>query len=51
MGNMYNINAFDQPGVELGKIYTKAMMGKKGLEKQKKTIETELKAKRQLISF
>ncbi len=51
MGKLYNINAFDQPGVELGKVYTKAVMGKKGLEKQKKIIEKDLKIKRQLISF
>jgi len=51
MGKLYDINAFDQPGVELGKIYTKAVMGKKGLEKQKKTIEKDLKIKGQSISF
>jgi len=51
MGHIYNINAFDQPGVELGKIYTKAVMGKKGLEKQKKTIEKDLTTKKHLIGF
>ncbi|MCX8110650.1 MAG: hypothetical protein N3D15_05330 [Syntrophorhabdaceae bacterium] len=51
MGHLYNINAFDQPGVELGKIYTKAVMGKKGLEKQKKTIEKDLTKKRYQIGF
>lgn len=35
MGNLLSVNAFDQPGVEQGKIYTKAMMGKKGLEKER----------------
>ncbi|MBP1748709.1 MAG: glucose-6-phosphate isomerase [Deltaproteobacteria bacterium] len=35
MGHLLSINAFDQPGVEQGKIYTKAMMGKKGLEKER----------------
>ena len=35
MGHLMSVNAFDQPGVEQGKIYTKAMMGKKGLEKER----------------
>jgi glucose-6-phosphate isomerase len=35
MGHLMSVNAFDQPGVEQGKIYTKAMMGKKGLEKDR----------------
>ena len=35
MGRLMSVNAFDQPGVEQGKIYTKAMMGKKGLEKDR----------------
>jgi glucose-6-phosphate isomerase len=34
LGVLYKVNAFDQPGVEQGKIYTKAIMGKKGLEKE-----------------
>jgi len=32
-GALYNINAFDQPGVELGKKYAYGMMGRKGFEK------------------
>ena len=32
-GMLYNINAFDQPGVELSKKYTYGMMGRKGFEK------------------
>ena len=32
-GALYNINAFDQPGVELGKKYACGMMGRKGFEK------------------
>lgn len=30
LGELYNINAFDQPGVEESKMYAKAMLGKKG---------------------
>lgn len=51
MGFLYEINAFDQPAVELGKIYTKAIMGKKGLEDKKRIIEKELTKKRALIEF
>lgn len=33
LGELWNINAFDQPGVELGKEYTYALMGRRGYEK------------------
>jgi glucose-6-phosphate isomerase len=31
-GHLYNINPFDQPGVELGKVLTYSLMGRKGYE-------------------
>ncbi len=31
-GELYDINAFDQPGVEQGKVYTYALMGRDGYE-------------------
>jgi glucose-6-phosphate isomerase len=31
-GSLYNINPFDQPGVELGKVLTYGLMGRKGFE-------------------
>jgi glucose-6-phosphate isomerase len=31
-GSLYNINPYDQPGVELGKILTYSLMGRKGYE-------------------
>ncbi len=31
-GELYRINAFDQPGVEMGKKYTYGLMGRKGFE-------------------
>lgn len=31
-GALFNIDPFDQPGVELAKVYTHALMGKKGYE-------------------
>lgn len=33
VGELLNINAFDQPGVELGKVLTYALMGRPGYEK------------------
>ncbi len=38
-GALYNINPFDQPGVELGKKYACGMMGRKGYEKYKDEVE------------
>ncbi len=32
LGELYGVNAFDQPGVELAKRYTFALMGRKGFE-------------------
>ena len=51
LGYLYNVNAFDQPGVELGKIYTKALMGKKDLVKERKTTNRALSNSKTLISF
>lgn len=38
-GKFYRVNAFDQPGVEAGKINTFAMLGKKGFEQRKNEID------------
>jgi glucose-6-phosphate isomerase len=38
-GELYNINAFDQPGVEAGKVATYALMGRKGYEDRRGQIE------------
>ena len=41
-GELFDINAFDQPGVELGKQLTYALMGREGFEEKKKEIEQKL---------
>ena len=41
LGELWNINAFDQPGVELGKEYTYALMGRKGWEKIAEELRSE----------
>lgn len=51
MGHLLGVNAFDQPGVEQGKIYTKAMMGKKGLEKEREHTEALLLKPAKAIVF
>ena len=38
-GELYDINAFDQPGVELGKNFTYGLMGRKGYEAKRKEVE------------
>jgi glucose-6-phosphate isomerase len=38
-GELYNINAFDQPGVELGKVFTYGLMGRKGYEAKRVEVE------------
>ncbi len=44
-GGLLEINAFDQPGVEQGKIATYALMGRKGYERKHKEISEQLKNK------
>ncbi|WP_027882313.1 hypothetical protein [Meiothermus rufus] len=41
LGELWNINAFDQPGVELGKEYTYALMGRKGYEELARRLRAE----------
>jgi glucose-6-phosphate isomerase len=45
MGELLEINTFNQPGVELGKILTYALMGRKGFEDKRKEMEKQLKKK------
>lgn len=39
MGELLHINPFDQPGVELAKVYTYALMGRSGYESQRMELE------------
>jgi glucose-6-phosphate isomerase len=43
-GELYNVNAYDQPGVELGKVNTYALMGRKGFEAKRREVEVAGKA-------
>ncbi|KXS40632.1 MULTISPECIES: glucose-6-phosphate isomerase [unclassified Candidatus Frackibacter] len=40
-GELYNINAFNQPGVELGKNYTYGILGREGYENMKEEYESK----------
>ena len=42
LGALLEINAFDQPGVELGKVYTYALMGRAGYEQIAAELNPEL---------
>ncbi len=44
-GEMYDINAFDQPGVEEGKNLTYAMMGREGFEHKRTDVENAIASK------
>ncbi|MBI5182573.1 MAG: glucose-6-phosphate isomerase [Nitrospirae bacterium] len=48
-GGLYNVNPFDQPGVEEGKRMTYAMMGRPGYEEKKKEIHKTAKMTRLTI--
>ena len=39
-GQLYGINAFDQPGVEAGKVATYGLMGRAGFEADRERVET-----------
>jgi len=39
-GELYDINAFDQPGVEAGKVRAYALLGRPGYETQRAEIES-----------
>jgi glucose-6-phosphate isomerase len=41
MGELMNINAFDQPGVELAKVYTYALMGRSGYDSQRAELDEQ----------
>ena len=43
-GKLYRVNAFDQPGVEAGKVASYALMGRAGFEERRRQIERKLKA-------
>jgi glucose-6-phosphate isomerase len=48
-GEFYDINAFDQPGVEYGKKLMFAMMGHAGFEKFNATIEGSQRRERAIV--
>lgn len=48
-GELYNINAFDQPGVEAGKIATYALMGRKGYKEKMNDFNLGKEIKRYII--
>ena len=49
MGEHYDIDAFDQPGVEAGKVAAYALMGRAGYEARREELERSAPAARRLI--
>ncbi len=49
IGDLLEINPFDQPGVEAGKIATYALMGRSGYEEQARVIRAKLGQARRVI--
>jgi glucose-6-phosphate isomerase len=48
-GELFDINAFDQPGVELGKNFTYGLMGRKGYDAKRKEVEQGSKPNAKLV--
>jgi len=48
-GELYGIDAFDQPGVEAGKLAAYALMGRPGFERDARRLERELARRRAII--
>ncbi len=49
-GELYNINPFNQPGVEQAKNYTYALMGRSGYEESKLELQEKMGLKKEAIS-
>lgn len=49
MGEHYAIDAFDQPGVEAGKVAAYALMGREGFEEQRSAIEARAAGARRRV--
>jgi len=48
-GGLYNINPFDQPGVELGKQFTYGMLGRAGFENMRESYEARKPKKEKFV--
>lgn len=49
MGELYDVDAFDQPGVEAGKLAAFALMGRAGYEQRRAQIEASTPSERKTI--
>jgi glucose-6-phosphate isomerase len=49
MGEHYDVDAFDQPGVEAGKVAAYALMGRAGYEERKREIESASSGERHVV--
>ena len=49
MGELYDVDAFDQPGVEAGKVAAYALMGRAGFEERRAEIEASAPETRRTV--
>jgi glucose-6-phosphate isomerase len=49
MGEHYGVDAFDQPGVEAGKVAAYALMGRDGFEDERARIEAGMPTRRRTL--
>lgn len=49
MGELYDVDAFDQPGVEAGKVAAYALMGREGYEDERARIESAAPRRRRTV--
>lgn len=48
-GELFDVNAFDQPGVEEGKIATYALMGRSGFEHRKEELDLDMEKQSEYV--
>ena len=48
-GALYGINAFDQPGVEAGKVAAYALMGVEKYDQQRRQIDVMMQKTRKIV--
>jgi glucose-6-phosphate isomerase len=49
MGELYGVDAFDQPGVEAGKVAAYALMGRAGYERRRAEIEASTPSEKKTV--
>ena len=51
IGELYNIDAFNQPGVEQAKNYTYALMGRMGYEESANELQNKIQKNKEVLGL